>query len=286
MLFRSNWQFGKYRDPDNNTYKVWMDEKMHIPRFEGQAAYFIPAIANDVNGPCGFLYNPGTALGPAWKNTFFVAEFVGNPSRSGLHAFKLTPKGASFELGEHKPILSGVLATGMDFGPDGALYVADWIDGWSTKNNGRIWKLDVADEASSPERIQTKNLLADDFTKYESSKLGEVLKNADMRVRQKAQFELATRGSAGLAVFEKDIKQTENQLSRVNAIWGISQFARKDLKNGGLLLPLLRDNDPEIRAQAAKWLGDVRYKDAGESLIPLLKEAANPHSSDLCARTG
>ena len=270
--WRINWQFGKYRDPDNNTYKVWMDEKMHIPRFEGQAAYFIPAIANYVNGPCGFLYNPGTALGPAWKNTFFVAEFVGNPSRSGLHAFKLTPKGASFELGEHKPILSGVLATGMDFGPDGALYVADWIDGWSTKNNGRIWKLDVADEASSPERIQTKNLLADDFTKYESSKLGEVLKNADMRVRQKAQFELATRGSEGLTVFEKEIKQTENQLSRVNAIWGISQFARKDLKNGGLLLPLLRDNDPEIRAQAAKWLGDVRYKDAGESLIPLLKD--------------
>ena len=26
--WRSNWQYGKYRDPDNNTYKVWMDEKM------------------------------------------------------------------------------------------------------------------------------------------------------------------------------------------------------------------------------------------------------------------
>ena len=24
--WRTNWQFGKYRDPDNNTYKVWMDE--------------------------------------------------------------------------------------------------------------------------------------------------------------------------------------------------------------------------------------------------------------------
>ncbi|MCK7555473.1 hypothetical protein MKQ70_10830 [Chitinophaga sedimenti] len=29
--WRSNWQYGKYRDEDNNTYKVWMDEKMYLP---------------------------------------------------------------------------------------------------------------------------------------------------------------------------------------------------------------------------------------------------------------
>src|SRR5690606_26455860 len=40
--WRINWQFGKYSDPDNNTYKVWMEEEMFKPRFEGQAAYFIP----------------------------------------------------------------------------------------------------------------------------------------------------------------------------------------------------------------------------------------------------
>jgi quinoprotein glucose dehydrogenase len=44
------------------------------------------------------------------------------------------------------------------------------------------------------------------------------------------------------------------------------------MKNGSVLVPLLKDKDPEIRAQAAKWLGDVRYKDAGASLIQLLKD--------------
>jgi HEAT repeat protein len=39
-----------------------------------------------------------------------------------------------------------------------------------------------------------------------------------------------------------------------------------------LLLPLLRDNDPEIRAQAAKWLGDIRYKKAGNNLLPVLTD--------------
>ncbi|MGC1240309.1 MAG: HEAT repeat domain-containing protein, partial [Chryseosolibacter sp.] len=270
--WRTNWQFGKYRDPDNNTYKVWMDEEMFKPRFPGQAAYITPCIANFVSGPTGMLYNPGTALGPRWKNTFFIGEFVGNPSRSGIHAFKLKPRGASFELGEHERLMSGVLATGVDFGPDGAMYIADWIDGWDTKNRGRIWKLDVADGAASPERKETQNLLKANLTKYNPNQLSDLLKHADMRVRQKAQFELATRGRDGLAVFEENIRQTAHQLARVHAIWGISQFARQDQNHARILIPLLRDNDPEIRAQAAKWLGDVRYKRAGDALIPLLKD--------------
>ncbi len=269
--WRTNWQFGKYRDPDNNTYKVWMDEKMYVPRWEGQPAYITPAIKNFVNGPTGMLYNPGTALSAEWKNTFFIVEFVGNPSRSGIHAFKLNPKGATFELGEHKQILGGVLATGIDFGPDGALYMGDWISGWDTKDYGRIWKLDVA-EGISNERKQTQTLLTADLSKYDESQLSDLLKNVDMRVRQKAQFELATRGDDGMAVFQENIKQIENQLARVNAIWGISQFARKDIANAKVLVPLLTDSDPEIRAQAAKWIGDVRYKEAGEELIPLLKD--------------
>lgn len=270
--WRTNWQFGKYRDPDNNTYKVWMDEKMYLPRFEGQAAYITPTIANFVSGPTGMLYNPGTALSPEWNNTFFIGEFVGNPSRSGIHAFKLKPKGAGFELGENKMILSGVLATGIDFGPDGAMYLADWIDGWDTKNHGRIWKLDVAEGSANEARKQTQTLLAANFTEYEEAQLGDLLKHADMRVRQKAQFELAKRGDDGVDIFKQNIAQTTHQLARVHAIWGISQFARKDQQHAALLLPLLKDSDPEIRAQAAKWLGDVRYKDAGDALLPLLQD--------------
>jgi glucose/arabinose dehydrogenase len=129
--WRSNWQYGKYKDPDNNTYKVWMDEKMWMPRWDGQAAYITPCIANYVSGPAGFVYNPGGALSAKYRNTFFVAEFVGNPAQSGVYGFKLNPKGATFELGENKKILGGVLPTGLDFGPDGALYVAGlhrWLE--------------------------------------------------------------------------------------------------------------------------------------------------------------
>ncbi|MBC3788603.1 HEAT repeat domain-containing protein [Spirosoma utsteinense] len=270
--WRSNWQYGKYRDPNNNPYKVWMDEGMYKPRFEGQAAYFTPTLANFVSGPSGMLYNPGTALSPAYRNMFFIAEFVGSPARSGIHAFKLKSKGASFELGEQKKILGNVLATGIDFGPDGAMYVADWINGWDAKDYGRIWKLDDKAGNVSAERQLTKKLLAQKFTSNTENELGDYLKNPDMRVRQKAQFELVKRGAKGAAVFSTSLRQTDNQLARVHSIWGISQLARKDKKNAQLLMPLLKDTDPEIRAQAAKWLGDIRYKEAGSALVPLLKD--------------
>ncbi|WPP50711.1 DUF7133 domain-containing protein [Catalinimonas niigatensis] len=270
--WRTNWQFGKYRDPENNEYKVWMDEELYKPRFEGQAAYITPTIKNFVNGPTGMLYNPGTALSPKWKNTFFVVEFVGNPARSGIHAFKLKPKGATFELGETEKILGNVLATGIDFGPDGAMYVADWIDGWGTKDNGRVWKLDAPGGDSWAERQNTAEILPEDFTQYQEDRLSELLKHADLRVRQKAQFELAKRGDDGAAVFEENITQTDNQLARVNSIWGLAQLARQNQQYAQPLIPLLQDSDPEIRAQAAKWLGDVRHQEAAQELLPLLED--------------
>ena len=269
--WRTNWQFGKYRDPNNNTYKVWMAEKMYLPRFEGQAAYITPCIQNYVSGPAGMIYNPGTALNSKYKNTFFIAEFVGNPARSGIHAFKLKPKGASFEMSETTKILSGVLPTGLDFGPDGAMYVADWIDGWDTRNHGRIWKLDDTQGAKDPVRQETKRLLATDFRTLRANQLSDLLKNADMRVRQKAQFELVKRNE-GPEVFKAMLAQKSNQLTRIHAIWGISQLARKEKSNAQALLPYLNDSDPEIRAQVAKWLGDVRYAEAGNQVIPLLKD--------------
>src|SRR5690606_5976019 len=130
------------------------------------------------------------------------------------------PKGATFELGEHKSVMSGVLATGVDWGPDGAMYIADWIDGWDTKDHGRIWKLDVANGANSQERRETENLLKADFGRYQTNQLSDLLKHADMRVRQKAYLELANRDRDGLAVFEANIRQTNHQLARVRAIWG------------------------------------------------------------------
>ncbi len=274
--WRINWQFGKYRDPDNNTYKVWMDEKMYLPRWEGQAAYITPCIQNYVSGPTGMVYNPGTALGSKWKDSFFVVEFVGNAARSGIHAFKLQQKGASFELTQTERILSGVLPTGLDFGPDGALYMADWIAGWGTKNYGRIWKLEQENSDLKDIQAYTKEKLTANFKKLNPDELKKELYHEDLRVRRKAQFELAKRGAKGLDIFKEVIGDRSNQLARIHGIVGISQLARmENMEYAAALVPLLEDADPEIRAQAAKWLGDIRYPKASAELIANLSHS-NP----------
>ncbi|SKB59576.1 HEAT repeat domain-containing protein [Dyadobacter psychrophilus] len=275
--WRSNWQYGKYTDPKNNSYKVWMDEKLYKPRWDGQAAYIIPPIQNFHNGPTGMQYNPGTALGSAWKNKFFLVEFVGNPARSPIWAFGLKPKGASFVLDGEKNILNGILPTGIRFGPDGALYVADWINGWDTKNYGRVWKLDVSDDKNDLKDVRaiTKRLMQLDYAKQTDEMLLSLLGNQDMRIRQKAQFELATRGAKGAAVLSKAIAQTGNQLERIHGIWGMGQLARQDKSYANVLMTLLKDSDEEISVQAAKVLGDAKIAEAGPMLIPMLS-SKNP----------
>lgn len=269
--WRTNWQFGKYTDPKNNEYKVWMDEEYFKPRHEGQTAHILPPVALYHSGPSGFAYNPGTALNDRWKGYFFMTEFVGSP-RSAVHAFKLKKKGASFELEDTQVIQRGILGTSMDFGPDGALYVADWIEGWGTTQKGRIWKLDVSRGKDSEIRQQTRRLLREDFTSLSEDELFELLSHEDMRVRQKAQFELADRGEAGFETLVRATEQTDHQLARVHGIWGIGQFARDDLRYAEPLAGLLEDGDSEIRAQAAKVIGNEEYEEAAENLIPLLQD--------------
>lgn len=276
--WRSNWQYGKYTDPKNNSYKVWMDEKLYQPRWDGQAAYIIPPIQNYHNGPTGMVYNPGTALGKAWQKKFFLVEFVGMPARSHIWSFGLKPKGASFVLDGEQDMVSGILPTGIRFGPDGALYAADWINGWDTKNYGRVWKIDVKAENNdlAAERKETERLMTLDYAKQNIAQLIELLHYSDMRIRQKAQFELAQRGEAGFAGLTNTLSQSKHQLARIHSIWAIGQLARVNNKYGAALLPLLNDADAEIIAQAAKTIGDSKVSGADNDLIKLLAHA-HPH---------
>ncbi|MFM6948236.1 MAG: HEAT repeat domain-containing protein [Aquirufa sp.] len=271
--WRSNWQYGKYTDPKNNAYKVWMDEKLFVPRWEGQAAYIIPPIRNFHNGPTGMVLNPGTALGKKWLNKFFLVEFVGDASRSHIWSFDLKPKGASFDFNSEVDVLSGILPTGIRFGPEGALYAADWVFGWDTKNYGRVWKIDVneSNKDLTEERAKTKSLIQSDYEKMVDQQLYDLLFYTDSRVRLKAQFEFARRGNASIASFQKAINQKDNQLARIHGIWGLGQLAKSNNDAVSTTLnALLTDSDDEIKSQAAKIIGDQFIKGGENQLISLL----------------
>jgi quinoprotein glucose dehydrogenase len=98
-----------------------------------------------------------------------------------------------------------------------------------------------------------------------------------MRIRQEAQFELVNRGSASAKVLETVAAPGHASLARLHAIWGLGQLARggsteKTVDSFAILNPLLADADLEIRAQAAKVLGDLKERRALVSLVRLLAD--------------
>ena len=262
-------------DAKNNRYNVWMDENMFKPRFAGQAAHIIPPVAAYHAGPSGMVYNPGTALTDEWRNYFFVSSFPGFAGGARIYGFKLKQDGAGFALEDDKVLLRGILTVGMKFGPEGALYLTDWITGWDSKNKGRIWKLDSPAAAASPMRAEVRTLIAANFGTRSATDLSTLLRHADMRIRQKAQFELVRRGDVKSLVAAA--KDPSNQLARIHGVWGVAQLARTakgGAQHAPLLVPFLTDADAEIRAQAAKMIGDLRYAPAAAKLVPLLADSA------------
>ncbi len=266
--WRINWQFGKYGEK-NESYKVWMDEGLHLPYFPGQAAYIVPPLALAPNGPAGLAYNPGTALNDQWRGYFFASYFKGSSARSQIQAFKLKPKGASFELADTVSVLSGIASTGCTFGPDGALYINDWLDGYAKKPRGRIWKIDVP-QKQQEQRLRTQQLIQEGTQAKSKEELAELLAYPDQRIRLAAQFELVERNDA--ETLEQVVRIRKSDLARIHAIWGLGQLARKNDEIAVQLLPFLRDEDENIRAQAAKVLGDARYEPALAQLTDLLQD--------------
>ncbi len=266
--WRANWQYGKYTDPANNRYNVWMDEAMFKPRFTAQAAHIVPPIAPYHTGPSGLVFNPGTALSDEWRNHFFVTSFPGSADGARVYGFTLKPDGAGFALDADKVLLRGILSIGMKFGPDGALYLTDWITGWTSTGKGRIWKLDTPAATASPMRKEVAALLREDLAARPVDRVAALLRHADMRVRQKAQFDLVRRGDTRTLVAAATDRT--HLLARVHALWGLGQLARKDAAVAASLTPLLGDAEAEVSAQAARLLGDLRHRDAAAGVLRLL----------------
>ena len=94
----------------------------------------------------------GTALGTEWENYFFASYFKATSAKSKIQAFKIKPKGASFEITNEKDVVGGIVPTGITFAADGALYINDWKDSYDKKPTGRIWQLKAKKTASTTTR--------------------------------------------------------------------------------------------------------------------------------------
>jgi quinoprotein glucose dehydrogenase len=235
----------------------------------------VPPVANFASGPSGLAYYPGTGLPEHFKERFLLVDFRGGPANSGVRSFRVKPKGASFELVDTEQEIWNVLATDVDFGPDGAIYLTDWINGWNGEGKGRIYKFSAPDLAQSAAVREVKQLLADGFAERSTAELLKLLAHADRRVRQEAQFALVDKKAA--SELGAVAKSNSSQLARIHAIWALGQLGRRGewelpTATANLLMLLLDDNDAEVRAQAANILGDCRQIAASDELIAHLSD--------------
>jgi quinoprotein glucose dehydrogenase len=217
-------------------------------------------------------YYPGLGLPERYNEHFFLCDFRGSSGGSGVRSFACQPNGATFKMVDQHQFIWSVLGTDVDFGMDCAIYVSDWVEGWDKPNKGRIWKITYPESANKPDVQEVKKLMAEGFDKRPISELVNLLQHKDMRVRQSAQFALAEKGAEAIPAFAGVAREGKNRLGRFHAIWGLGQVGRKDAAAYQALLPLLKDADPEVKAQAAKTLGEGKVVAAGDSFVALLKD--------------
>lgn len=285
-------------------YNPWLAENLWKPQQSDQPAYLTPSLANYSAGPIGFEYNPGTALSDRFAHTFFLAE-----SSKQISALRFEPAGAGFKMLDPQVVLTGPFITGLFFGPDGALYGANWGNNeWAPHEKGNVLKLDDEGATKDSQRESVKKLIAEGMSERSLDELAELLGHADQRVRLKAQFELVKKADgmrhgnrsilnpakpaevkylfSGIATLEKVAHAADHPLiARVHAIWALGQLARgrtmpsndqnpqaKTFAVSKSLVSLLSDKEPEVRAQAAHMLSDANSTDAAADIGKLLSD--------------
>ena len=251
-----------------------------------QPAWTLPPLDHVGSGPAGLVFYPGIGLPQRYRDHFFLCDFLGGDSYSRILAFAVEPVGAGFRVVDEHVFVENVLPTDVDFGFDGKMYITDWGGGWESGEKGELYAVWDPRAIEDPRIAEVTRLFKEGFVGRDSDQLASLLAHPDRRVRQRAQFELAARGRETTVLLGDVAQNSSERLARIHAIWALGQQAARRLRESGALesqslragidpteavLPLLDDRDPEIRAQAARMLGESRAL------------AAQSRLADLCA---
>ena len=287
----SGWRVGYQHNPLGKEHNPWLAERMWEPRTsQGQPAFILSPILNIPDGPSGIVHYPGTGLPPEFDDHFFVCGFKGSSARSAITTLKVRENGAGFAV-EKEPAewVGGVQATDIDFGPDSRIYFSEWGEGWEGTGRGRIFRMEhtPSRQSQAAQIAEVQKLLGEGFAKRSSDELARLLAHPDQRVRLRAQWALAKQPDAVeklLAAGAHGVAGPERSLARLHAIWGLGQLVR-DRSNeafflvhwpgiSNLLALLVKDADPEVRAQAAWLLGEAAHGESRAALQSLLQDGS------------
>lgn len=237
----------------------------------------LPPLAHVGAGPSGFAYDPGLGLPAEYADHFFMCDFTGSAPKSRLWAFRCVPDGAGYVVENAHPFATGILNTDVEFDWSGRMLVSEWGGGWGATQKGRLHAIEHESAASDPRIAEARDLAVAGMDGLDEFALADLLSHPAHRLRIMAQVELAERrvvdALADVARYERDV------VPRIHALWGLGHVARieaaRNRRIDAAMSPVraaLLDPEPEVRAQAARVLGDPAFAKATEDLIAALAD--------------
>ncbi len=269
----------------------WIDEKMWEMPNASQPAYLLPPVAHLTSGPSGITYHPGTGFLESEAGRFLICDYRGGAANSGIWSFKVESSGAGMKMTDSRQLNWGAAVTDVEYSWDGKLAVTDFITGWISHDDGRVYSLEAEKPWRATEAAQVSTLIKEGFEKRPADELARLLTHPDMRVRLRAELALSRKPEA-LGLLTAAARQTANPLTRLHGVWGLGIIARRGAavlpgttntspaapalreKARSALLPLLADQDIEVRTQAIKMLGEAGLKADGIPFEKLLADSS------------
>jgi putative heme-binding domain-containing protein len=165
---------------------------------------------------------------------------------------------------------------GIAVAPDGSLYIGDWVDrSYELHKKGRIWRVRLREETSSPERVPGINSL-------------------DRATREAAARQMISEGEVGVRSLESALRDVEHPRVRSVALAALISSHKITAEGAAFTL---QDSEEAIREQAARMLPSELADSEGvassdpsaavraaalrrledESAIPLVLEALDTH---------
>ena len=234
---------------------------------------FLPRMAEYGGGsPCGATFYKEDVWPEKYRNVGFWAEW----GKGKVHAFRFKPKGASFVVDE---AIDFALPDGVsNFRPidlavsyDGkTMYIADWgMGGWgsATEKVGRVWAISYKGEVKTRPRGQDSDSIDDQVRQLDHPSFNE---------RIRAQSALVKKGREALDIVARALADpARNPVTRRHLLWALDGIAGGTPDATVPLLETLKAEPSELRAEAARALGQRQVPIAVEPLIALLKDT-NP----------
>jgi putative membrane-bound dehydrogenase-like protein len=220
--------------------------------------------------PCGGVFYREDAWPEKYQGRGFWAEW----GQRKVRAFKFKPKGATFEVEDVIDFIQPDKVS--DFRPldlalshDGkTMYVADWgYGGWNNKTEklGRVYAVEYTGEIK-PGRPRGKDTdsIADQIKQLDHPSYNE---------RVRAQWALVkSGGEARIPITSALADPMTSPLSKRHLVWVLDEIAGATPEATFPLMDALKSPVADVRAQAARALGERSVPIANEALITLLSD--------------